>query len=74
MENKSIVEAADKIAGIFSPFKTIYFGFIALLIMKKIHIECIGGFWGFAGISFVIMGFEIFHNDFLRRKLNKWSE
>jgi hypothetical protein len=48
MDSKGIVDAADKIAGIFSPFKTIYFGFVAVLLMERIQIEDCGGLLEFA--------------------------
>ena len=58
-------------ATLFSPFKTLYIGYVILIIWDKITIS---GFWEFFWVSMIIMIFEIGHNDFLRIILNKQAE
>lgn len=58
-------------ATLFSPFKTLYIGYIILIALDKISIS---GFCEFFGISMLIMTFEIIHNDFLRKMLNNKAD
>lgn len=66
-----MINLSDLPKTLFSPFKTLYIGYIILVALDKILVS---GFWEFFGISIVIMIFEIGHNDFLRVILNKQAE
>ncbi len=63
-----MINLSDLPKTLFSPFKTLFIGYILLIAIGKITIA---GFWEFFGISIIIIIFEIFHNDFLRIILNK---
>jgi hypothetical protein len=67
-----MIENLSKLpATLFSPFKTLYIGYIVLISLGKITIS---GFWEFFWVSIIIMIFEIADNHYLRIKLNKWAE
>jgi len=67
-----MIEKLSKLhATLFSPFKTLFIGYVILVSLGKISVS---GFWEFFGISVIIMIFEIGHNDFLRILLNKQAE
>ena len=72
---EAIIESLKKIfelpATLFSPFKTLFIGYLLLILFGKIIIS---GFWEFAAVSLVIMIFEIGHNDFLRIVLNNTAK
>jgi hypothetical protein len=62
-----MVNLSDLPKTLFSPFKTLFIGYVILIALGKI---IIGNFWEFFGVSLILMIFEIGHNDFLRIVLN----
>jgi hypothetical protein len=55
---------------IFSPAKMVFIGFIVLASLDRIKVSPCEFIW----LSAAFLAIEIFHNDYLRIKLNKWAE
>jgi hypothetical protein len=61
----------DLPATLFSPSKMVYIAYIILTGLKILPVPSV---WMFIAISVVFWIAEVFHNDFLRRWLNKKAE
>jgi hypothetical protein len=67
-----IMEELGKLpATLFSPTKMIYIAYVVLLGMKILPSQ---SFLMFVGVSFAFWIAEIFHNDYLRIRLNRKAE
>ena len=60
-------------AAIFSPVKMVYIAYAILTGYKILPAPGWGG-WGFLLASVVFVVFEVFHNDYLRKRLNSTAD
>jgi hypothetical protein len=57
-------------AEVFSPAKMVFIGLIVLASLDRIKVSRFEFVW----LSVAFLAIEIFHNDYLRIKLNRWAE
>ncbi len=65
----SIEDLSKLPATIFSPAKMVYIGYILLASLGKIDTSIFEFIW--ASVIFILI--EVFHNDYLRIRLNKMA-